>query len=125
MTRGWREVLTLVLSSALVNGCDSGPLTAGIDRSGSSVVTRGPITGFGSIIINDVHYELSGAQININGDPATEMDLAVGQIVTVSGTIQFGSTAGTANTVVFEANVQGPVESFTCEVAEEDGEGSP
>jgi len=111
MSRGWKNLVALAVSGVLVNGCDSGPLTAGIDRSGSSVVSRGPITGFGSIIVNDVHYELSGAQIDFNGNPATETDLAVGQIVTVSGSIQSGNTQGTANTVVFEANVQGPVDS--------------
>ncbi len=94
-----------------MNGCDTGPLTAGIDRTGAPVVTQGPITGFGSIIVNGAHYELSGAQIHVNGDPATEMDLALGQIVTISGTLQSDGTTVTASFVVFDANAQGPVES--------------
>lgn len=101
----------------LVAACTAGnePI-AGIDGSGSpspaAVVAQGPIQGFGSIIVNDVRYDIDRAQIRINGSIVTEAELRIGQLVTVAG--QFDSTTPTAvaSSVDFEANIQGPVESI-------------
>ena len=97
---------------ALLAACGSSELTSGIDGGGvrSPVAAQGPIQGFGSIIVNDVHYELTGATISVNGAPATESDLALGQHVTLMGSVDASGSA-TADSVVFEANVQGPVDS--------------
>jgi hypothetical protein len=81
--------------------------TGGITGTGVAV---GPITGFGSVIVNGVTYETSSATFTDDGALATQSDFAVGQFVIVTGTID-DSTDGTAETVTFDDNVDGPVAS--------------
>jgi hypothetical protein len=84
------------------------PPTGGITRTGFAV---GPITGFGSVIVNGVTYDTSGASFTKDGLPATQADFSVGQVVLVSGSINDDGTNATANTVEFDDVVEGPVSS--------------
>jgi hypothetical protein len=109
-----RALLALV-AFASFGGCDSSDSqTAGIDAGGSpvAIVVQGPITGFGSIVVNGVHYEIDRAQISVNGAAAAAGDLELGQIVTVSGTRDASMARGQAASVAFDANVEGPVEAI-------------
>jgi hypothetical protein len=81
--------------------------TGGITGTGVAV---GPITGFGSVIVNGVTYDTSSATFTKDGAAATQSDFAVGQFVLVTGTID-DSTSGTADSVTFDDNVEGPVSS--------------
>lgn len=111
MIRGRQGIVVLGAMSALV-GCNIGDRIAGIDGSGAPAPSaiRGPIEGFGSIVVGGVHYDVAGAQIDVNGAPASEADLALGQLVTILGTRDANASEGVADSVVFEANVRGPVE---------------
>jgi hypothetical protein len=114
VTRGWVTFATVAASAGLLlTACDTKNYVAGIDRSGtpSAVVTRGPITAFGSIFVNGVEYETSNAAITFKEAPSTENDLAIGHIVTVRGTGN-GDGTGSADEIEFETNVQGPVDSI-------------
>lgn len=54
------------LTAALAAGCGSdGDQVAGVDRGGNpvAVVTKGEITGFGSVIVNGVRWETGAAEI--------------------------------------------------------------
>ena len=82
----------------------------GINGGGRS---RGAITAFGSIFVNGVEYDLTGSTITINGQPATEAQLRVGQVVTVDGFVNPDLTTGQALTVGFESNVRGVVTAVT------------
>jgi hypothetical protein len=95
----------------LLNACDTGSPTAGIDRGGvrTPVTAQGPITGFGSIIVNGVHYDIARADIRVDGAPGTDADLGLGQLVTVSGERDADGATGVAATVRFETNVRGTV----------------
>ncbi len=85
--------------------------TAGIDRGGITIV-QGPITGFGSVIVNGVRYSTSGASIIVDDAPATEADLAIGQVVHIEGSVDATGTTGTATTITFDDDVEGPVQSI-------------
>ena len=111
----------LILATALLffltgcgGGSDSGasaptpPTTGGIGRNG---IAMGPITTFGSIVVNGVRYETNGATFTINDEAGTEDDLKVGDIVSVIGTIDANGTTGSATQVIFDDIVKGPVES--------------
>jgi hypothetical protein len=114
MTRGWVTFATVAASaSLLLTACDTKNYVAGIDRSGTpyAIVTRGPITAFGSIFVNGVEYETSNAAVTFKEAPSTENDLAIGHIVTVRGTDN-GDGTGSADEIEFETNVQGPVDSI-------------
>jgi len=89
------------------------PPTGGISRSG---IASGPISGFGSVIVNGVHYETTNAAITVDDNPGAESDLEVGQIVQITGTVTEDETtglieSGEADTILFDDNVEGPIES--------------
>ena len=108
---------TAILSTAGCGGGGGGgvappppppPPTGGITRTGFAV---GPITGFGSVIVNGTTYDTSGATFTKDGQPATQDDFSVGQVVLVKGSIDDDGTNATANTVEFDDVVEGPVSS--------------
>lgn len=91
-------------------GDNGGEPVAGIDRGG--VVAVGPITGFGSVIVNGVRYSTVGAAITVEGQPALESDLRVGQVVRVEGRVNDDGVTGTASSIAFDDDVEGPVQSL-------------
>lgn len=121
----WNKILTGAFATALlvlIGGCGGGggsgdtitpppppPPTGGIGRNGVAV---GPISTFGSIVVNGVRYETNSAVFMFDGVAGTEDDLKVGQVVAVKGTINDDGTTGTADEVTFDDSVKGPVESI-------------
>lgn len=118
-----RTLLTILATSMLsvfagCGGSSSGgaaatpsattPPVGGIGRNGIAV---GPISTFGSVVVNGVRYDTSTASFTIDDATGTEDDLRVGDVVTVTGTIDDNGTTGTAETVTFDDSVKGPVES--------------
>ena len=59
--------------------------------------------------MNGVRYETNNASFDIDGESGTQSDLAVGDVVTVAGTIESNGTEGTAESVLFDDIVEGPV----------------
>ena len=113
------RITTAFLAAAMLitGGCGGGgggsdvtppPPTGGITRTGVAV---GPITGFGSVIVNGVTYDTSSTIFTKDGLPATQDDFSVGQVVLVKGTIDDDGTNAMANTVEFDDVVEGPVSS--------------
>jgi len=86
------------------------PPTGGITRTGVAFAT-GPVTGFGSVIVNGIRYDTSGAMFTKDGLSTTQDDLAVGHHVVVTGTIDDDNTNAVATAVDFDDNVEGPVSS--------------
>jgi hypothetical protein len=116
---------TLVLIALLLSGCggssgDGGvappppppppPPTGGITRTGVAIAV-GPITGFGSVIVNGTIYDTSTATFSKDGQDTTQAAFAVGQMVLVQGTIDDDNSNAVATSVRFEDNVEGPVTS--------------
>ena len=104
-------VALAVASGLTACGGGGGDSTAGI--GGTGITTTGTITGFGSIIVNGVHYDIDSAQIEKDGrrkafrkNPNT--DLRIGMLVTVKG-IDHGDGTGTASEVIYRDEIQGPV----------------
>jgi len=85
------------------------PPVAGIGRTGVAV---GPISTFGSVVVNGVRYDTNGATFTINGVSGSQDDLRVGQVITVEGTIDDNGVDGDADEVNFDDNVKGPIESI-------------
>jgi hypothetical protein len=113
------RALGLLLAAALAAGCGGGgssppsgntpPPAGGIDRGG---ISFGAITGFGSIIVNGVRFDTSGARFIVNGTVGSQDDLRVGQVVLVSGSVSDDEVSGEAETVEYDDEVKGPVESL-------------
>lgn len=115
--------LAALLASACGGGGDgSSPLGGinggGLNGGGTPVggingggLARGVITGFGSIFVNGVEFSTAGATIRVEDSVVTEASLRVGQVVVVQGTISDDGRTGTARTVAYNDDVEGPVQS--------------
>lgn len=88
------------------------PPIGGIEGTGLAV---GEISGFGSVIVNGVRYDTSEATITVDDSPGSESDLAVGQVIVLTGSIDDNGTTGTAATIDFDAEVEGPVASIAAD----------
>ena len=86
------------------------PPVGGITRTGLAVAV-GPVTAFGSVVVNGIRYDTSGAEFVVDGQIATQAALAIGDMVVVSGTINNDNTNAVATSVEFGDNVEGPVSS--------------
>jgi hypothetical protein len=85
--------------------------TGATDNTGGGDISRGQITGFGSIFVNGVEFETTDANISLDGASGTESDLKLGMVVTVTGTINPDRLTGTANSVSVEEVIQGLVQA--------------
>ncbi len=104
--------LLALLTGLVACGGGGGTQVAGIGGTGR--VASGSITGFGSIFVNGVEYDIASATCSVDDSDVTgncQANLSIGMVVTVEGTVS-GST-GTADNVVFDANVEGPVSGLT------------
>lgn len=112
----------VAMTIAALSGCGGGssgatapppppppPPTGGIGRNGVAI---GPVSTFGSVVVNGVRYDTSTATFTINDAPGTQDDLRVGDVVIIQGIIDDNGTTGTANQVLFDDLVKGPVESI-------------
>lgn len=110
--RSANSVGAALLATAVLalGGCGGGETVAGIDRGGTpGAVSVGAISGFGSVIVNGVVFSTITATIIVDGQVATQADLAVGQVVVVTGEIDANGTTGTADRIVFDDIVEGPI----------------
>ena len=89
------------------------------DGSGDGTTTEvperrlsGSITGFGSVFVGGVKFETDDAEIIIDGEPASERDLAVGMVVLLDGTVNDDGSTGTATRIVYDDELTGPIESI-------------
>jgi len=110
--RPWRAFGALMAAMALVAGCgggtDSGVGTGGTGSPQS--FSQGPISGFGSIIVNGVHYDDSTATVvDDDGNALSHsQDLRLGTVVDVeAGAVT--DDAATATKITVHVDLVGPV----------------
>lgn len=98
-------------ATAPVNpGAGTTPVNPGTGSSPDPVIINGVITGFGSIVVNGVHYSTNASTISTDDNPsATEQELAVGMLVQVDGTLNADGSTGSARTIKYGAQIEGPV----------------
>ena len=101
-------------SDGSINVDIGGPVIPNIPAASTSeaITAHGVITSLGSVTVNDVSYATNGAMVTVNGQAATLGDLKLGQIVTVTGRINWAGQSGTANRIDLDANLVGLVESI-------------
>lgn len=104
-----RHWLALAASGA-VSACGGGGsdlLSSLPGTGGTGISADGPITGFGSVIVNGIRFDDSAASVTLNGVAATSTDLRLGMTAAVTG--QRTASAGTASSIEVWAAAQGPV----------------
>ncbi|HEY6529390.1 MAG TPA: DUF5666 domain-containing protein [Cellvibrionaceae bacterium] len=106
-----RSGLGLLIFCALLSCGGGGGGNAGIDGSGAPAVAvvSGPINGFGSVIVNGVHYNTDNAEFWVRGVRATEAELNVGSYIHLEGTTDADGSEGVAKLIYFQPNVIGAV----------------
>ena len=114
--RGWRPLILLACVAALATACGGGGADGGEGGVGGggtgapASFSQGPITGFGSIIVNGVHFDDSAATVvDDDGNALSNAtSLRLGSVVDVQGgAIADGSARATAITV--HIDLLGPV----------------
>lgn len=97
----------VVASIALVTACGGGSSTSSSTTGiGGTGITYGPVTGFGSVIVNGVEFETSVADFSVE-DSSTGIDqgdLDVGMVVTVTH-----DDSDNAKSVSYQDNAEGPI----------------
>jgi len=62
------------------------------------------------VIVNGVEWETESVEIEIEGDSGfSQNDLKIGMLVQVKGNLNDDNTTGTATTILFNDNVEGPI----------------
>lgn len=87
----------------------TGTATGGGSTSSIGQSTTGTIDGFGSIFVNGVRFETDDAEVLIDGESRGEDALSVGMVVTVQGEINDDGVSGTAQRILYDDELTGPV----------------
>ncbi len=101
--------------ATLLTACGSGDSSSGTDTAGiggSGFTSSGTITGFGSVFVNGVKFETTSTTFDIEGMAGTQDDLAIGMVVQVDGILNPDGVTGTATHIIFDDELQGPVDNF-------------
>ncbi|MFK8015223.1 MAG: DUF5666 domain-containing protein, partial [Gammaproteobacteria bacterium] len=87
------------------------PPTGGISRNGIAI---GPISTFGSVVVNGVRYETDASTVFvIDGEAGgSQADLRVGDTVTITATLDEDSGTATATRITYDDVVTGPAQSI-------------
>lgn len=111
-----QQLLCLMVLSAGLVACGGGSSDkdsqSNSSRSAASnLVTQGMITGFGSVIVNGVHYDVDEANLSVDDDSVVESELDVGQMVRIVGSAHKNGH-GKAVSLISETQLRGPIESI-------------
>lgn len=110
---GWWIFPVLLFVLLVSSSCGGGAaFLAGGGIGGTGVISFGPITGLGSIFVNNIEYETTSATVTMDGFDSDESQLQVGMVVRVEGTVNADGRTGIANVVIFDDNVEGPVNAI-------------
>ena len=109
----WLRALWLL---ALLASCGGGVDSGGTGASPQSFAS-GPITGFGSVIVNGVRFDDSAASVTDDGGtPRSRDDLRLGMTTEIRGSAitvdASGSTVAAASSISFGSDLLGPLSSI-------------
>jgi hypothetical protein len=108
-------VSTLCATTLVAAGCGGGGSDSTVSSdtgAGPTVVSRGAITGFGSVYVNGVRYITDDTQFEVDDKNGDQSDLKIGMIVTVKGRIGENGE-GTADSIIYDNELKGPVSVVT------------
>src|SRR5262245_31586970 len=115
-------MLLAISLSAILSGCGDGggggggnsttpETTPSSSATTTAVVSTGPITGFGSVILNGIEFETAQAEIKVEDQVVREDELRIGMRVAVEG-VRDNNGVARATRVVFRKNVEGLIDSI-------------
>ncbi len=110
--------LTLALAGVTgLSGCGGGDSGDGLNGAGTTTTfgnttTSGVISGFGSVFVDGVEFETEDSSFSLDDGedgPENESELAVGMVVTVTGSVNGDGKTGTATHIEFDDELEGIV----------------
>jgi Domain of unknown function (DUF5666) len=101
-----------ILMTVILASCGGGSV-AGVGSGGTGIVTSkavsvGSITGFGSVIVNGVRYDDSGASVGDEDGVRNRSDLKLGMVVRVQADVSSNGSSS-ATSITFGSELLGPV----------------
>lgn len=111
----WRLLPALAIAVVAVacgGGYSSTTGTYAQATTGPAGVSVGAITGFGSVHLNGKKFETNTTTITVNGAPATQAELSVGDVIEVKGHHDSSSGKDVADVIEMHSNVQGPISAI-------------
>lgn len=116
-------LLLFVFITACGGGGGGGGSVAGGGIGGTGL-TSGSVTGFGSVFVNGIEFETDGARRTVDDETdisnGTDDDqvLGIGMVVTIIGTVNDDGVTGTAESIDYDNEVEGPVAAAPVEDAD-------
>ena len=108
------RLVLVLLALVFFAGCGGGGGGGGASSptaTAQNSFSTGAISGFGSVIVNGVHWsDDASVEITLDDDKGIKDDLRVGMVVEIEGDDN-GNGSGKARKIRFENIVRGPVES--------------
>lgn len=108
-TNGIAALALTLLLQACAGGGETG---TGVNNGGGTDVSVGTITAFGSVWVNGVEFETGMSQVSLEGASSSYGALKVGMVVTVKGTINADGLSGTADAILAEEVIKGPIDTI-------------
>ena len=112
-------ISTATAATLILTACGGGGTGDSTTSSGTSATTSsytGTVSGLGSIVVNGVRFSVDSASTQDGDDPSKSYAkaFALGDTVTVTGTVNSDGTTGTATSVVYHGGVRGKVTAVNC-----------
>ena len=120
----WIAVALLVTAMASCGGAETGGTTAsggtggtgasnGGGTGGTGISSAGTITAFGSVVVNGIHFDETGASVVINDAPGAgdRQGLKIGMTVKIKATLNDDGATASATNIEAEHEVEGLVET--------------
>lgn len=103
------------IATAVMLGCGGSGDSGATASSGSTgITTVGVITGFGSVFVNGVEYETRSTEYEVEDESAfDDSALRIGMVVKVKGSVNPDGLTGTADQIIYEDELEGPVQGLT------------
>ncbi len=113
LPRRWHHTVAALAVTLLLASCDGLVFPAQFTL-GDQVISIGTVTGFGSVFVNGVEYAVDDTtEIIISGNTFDGSDeralLGLGMVVRVEGRVNPDRETGSANRIVFDSSLRGPV----------------
>lgn len=108
------KLAALAAAAAIAASCGVEPQAVRSGGTGyiKATVAAGPITGLGSIVVNGIRFDETGARVTIDGVPDRPVsELRLGMMVEVGGRVDTAARTGTAETIVATPLVSGPAQA--------------
>ena len=114
----------IIIGSLALASCGGGGSGATEDTtippsSVSAISAVGQITSFGSVYVNGVEYDTTGASYDVDDAAASsDSSLSVGMVVKVQGSVNADNRTGSANSISYDDEIEGIVENLMTDAAD-------